>query len=522
MALLALLLLGLAQPEPPTASAPSSRTEVLAATLQSARETVERKLPQLQEPVQRAAAWGGLGMFYHAQDMLDEAQEAYRRALAEAPALHWHYLLAVVLGERGDINGAIVEYRRALALGGPAKTSEDQPAAPASPQQPGRMLSFYRLGLALLVQGDHQAAADALRQALDRAPDSAAVLAALGDAAAAAGDWSGAKSLLQRAAALEPGAGRVAYKLALVHRQLGNLDQARLWLAKRNGVAVPVEDPLLLEVAALSLSPKFFLDAGERAWERGEREDALAAWGNAAALAPEDEGAGLVYAHALGMLGHVDAALGEVRRVLAIDPDSARGWYLLAFLLRSSVELQEALSAARKSLQLAEDETVRALLAALCMRARCFDEAVAEYGTLAAQRSDAAYYRYWLGMARLGTGDCAAARPALALALRLQPNWGQAHLALIRADALCGDDKTRRAARVRARQLRKAKDDADTRITLAFAEASLGQSEVARGLATAAQPHPDARELLAALDAGTLPARPFADESPWWLPSELQ
>ncbi len=488
-----------------TPTAADTWPPALAETLAAARDEMHRQLETLTQPAERADARGGLGMLFHAQDLLDDAEAAYRAALDESPALHWHYLLGTVLRDQGEIDGAIAEYRRALAL------------APD-----GHMLASYRLGVALLLKGDHVAAVEALREAEADAPESAAVLAALGDAAVAAGEWQQARALLERAAALEPGAGRIAYKLGMVFRQLGDMEQAGAWLAKRNAVAAPLVDPLLLEVAALSLSSKFFTKAGERAWERGDREEALAAWRRAVELAPDDVDAGLVLAHALGTLGNSEAALGEVRRVLALDDSSARAWYLLAHLLRVMPDTAPAREAAERSLSLADDETTRALLAALMMRGGAFGDAAREYETMAEKRPDSAYYHYWLAMARLGAESCRAARPALLAALRLQPQWGQAHMVLARADALCGDAEQRAAAQQRAAALRTAKDDADTRLTLALAHLALGDENDALALIRAEGEHPGAAMLYAALDAGELPARPFATDSPWWWPAELR
>ena len=506
-ALFALLVVVAAADEtPPTNNAPENHTPVREA-LDAAERATERDLDQLQDGAARADVLGRLGMLYHAQDTLEPAEAAYRRALAEHPHWRWHYLLAVVLGDRGATRDAIAAYRETLAI-----LAEDDPS---------RWLVHYRLGLLLLLEGDHRAAAEALGEAHASAPESAAVLAALGDAAVADEDFETALALFSKAATLAPNAGRIAYKLALVQRRRGDVDAAHRWLAKRNPHAAPVDDPLLLEVAELSLSPKFFIKAGERAWERGERDDALAAWRKAATLAPQDADAGLVYAHALGMSGQREASLAEVRRVLALHPEAARAWYLLAHALRDAEDAGEAIDAARKSLRLADDDTARTLLAALLMRTGHFEEAASHYRTLGERQPNAAYYAYWLGLANLGAQECPAALAPLRRALRQQPNWGQAHVALARAEALCGSEEERRSALAKSLRLAAASNSVDTRLTVAFVQLGLGSLLSAKEAAQADLPHPDAAMLTDAAERGVGPARPFAAGSQWWLPAEL-
>ena len=84
--------------------------------MRTARERVLTRITDLAEPAERADAWGGLGMLYHAQNRLGEAAEHYRRALDEAETIHWHYLLSVVLTDQGDVAGAAAGFRRALEL----------------------------------------------------------------------------------------------------------------------------------------------------------------------------------------------------------------------------------------------------------------------------------------------------------------------------------------------------------------------------------------------------------------------
>lgn len=486
-----------------TTLAAQTRTEIVEAALDHAEQQLAETLPALTTPAARADAIGEVAMLYHAQGQLPAAVVRYRRAIAAHDAMRWHYLLGAALVDLGELDAAASTYRRAIELA------------------PSDGLAHYRLGTTLMLRGDYEAAAEALREALAIMPDDAAVLAALGDAAAAASDIATARRHLERAAALAPNAGRIAYRLGVVYRDLGQEKDAARWFERRNDVAPTVADPRLLAVAECSLSPKFFVAAGNRAKARGDWPEALAAFERAQALAPSDLAAGLGRADALHALGEVEGALVATEALVAQAPEVADPWLLHAFLLHRSDRLTEALAAADKGVALRPDRAGRTLLAALLMRGRQFVQAAAAYQQLAGEFPAAAYFRYWLAMARFGTGDCRGGRESMAAVLALQPNWGQAHIALCRATALCGEPEALPAARERAAALMAAADNVDTRLTAAFVALREGRSADVRRAANAALPHPDAEALLAALDADRLPAAPFAPGSAWWLPPEL-
>ena len=485
------------------AQAAQTRTAIIGEALVRAEQEMAAALPTLATPAAKADAVGELAMLYHAQEELAAAVVHYRQAVATHETVRWHYLLGAALADQGDLGAAATSYRRAIEL------------------NPADGLAHYRLGTTLMLRGDHQAAVAALRQASINLPNNAAVLAALGEATAAAGDLATARQHLERAAALAPNAGRIAYRLGIVYRDLGQLDSAARWFERRNDVAPALADPRLLAVAERSLSPKFFLAAGNRAKARGDWPEALAAFERAKALAPDDVATALAQADALHALGRFDAALAATETLLARAPQTADAWLLRAFLLHRSDRLAAALAAAEKGVALRPDRAGQTLLAALRMRDGQFSQAAAAYGRLAAAHPAAPYFRYWLAMARFGAGDCESGRESMAAALALQPNWGEAHIALTRATALCGEPDELPAARQRAAALFAAADTVDTRLTAAFVALREGRHATARQAASAALPHPDAQALLAALDEGRLPAAPFAPASPWWLPPEL-
>ena len=191
-------------------------------------------------------------------------------------------------------------------------------------------------------------------------------------------------------------------------------------------------------------------------------------------------------------------------------------------MLLHPTDVIAALDAARTAQRIDNDDASGALLAAIAMKARSYALAVSTYEELTARDGDNSYYFYWLAMARLADGHCSPALESLAEAIRIRPSWGEAHLVQIRATALCGGLLLREKARGKAVALLRQRSDTDIRLTLAFAEMSLGNLGGAEELIELERPHPDAAMLSDALGRKRLPTLPFAAESPWWQPEEIR
>ena len=477
----------------------------LAAVMRDARADAERLAAELPDASARGDAWGNLGMLYHAHRLRYLAQDAYQRAVAEADGPRWRYLHGIALSELGEIERAAADFQHVTRV------------------TPDSMPAWYRLGVALLLTGDLAGAQSALEKALELNEKSALVLAALADVATARADHRAALALLTQAWGLEPEAGQLAYKLAMAHRAVGDSAAASAWLARQpdNSFAPKIDDPLLLEVAQMSRSARFYEIAADWALGRGDLDAAINALRAASGLGPADVGVALRLAAALSDAGRRDEAVVEVRRALAVDPDSARAWHRLAWLLRrpeTDADQRVSEEAIARSLALEPDPGARALAAAFAMRNQRFAAALEHYRQLVLTRPDDAYGHYWLGMAQLGGGDCAASE-AFAEALRLRPNWGEAHVSMARADALCGRGEE---AHRRAVTLHEIKADTDTRITLALAEIAIGRPEHGHRLAAPELPEPDAVLVVEAIASGRPPSSAFAPESDWWLPPEVR
>lgn len=489
-----------ASPPDPFASLPPA----IAETLRTAGKRA-RLLDNTGSDAARAAAWGRLAMMYHAHRLRRLAEEAYGQAVAAVPEARWYYLRAIVRSEDGAVEASLADFATAAEL------------------DPDDGAIHYRHGVALLLGGDVEGAEAAFRRAAKYLGTSAIVLAGLADVALARGDPALARDLLIEARSLEPEAGQLTYKLALAARRLGNAEVARRLLDEipENRLAPKIDDPKLLNVASMSASERFFELAADWALARADVDSAATALENALDVALERGDAPVTNVLRLTEItleaGRPERARPALEAFLDQHPATPEVLFALAWVLRLSddgFDREAAADAARRSHDLEADARTGTLLAAFAMRSRQFEEAANRYETLASAQPDEAYFPYWRAIARLGSGDCAGAADDLKRALAIRPGLGEAHLALARAEALCGLTEM---AGARARAVRQARDDADSRLTVAFVARLSGDHATADALASAERPHPDAAMLL----EGS-PTRAFATESPWWLPPEVR
>ena len=230
-------------------------------------------------------------MLLQAHNLHEQAIAAYSKALDEISDPRWLYLRSIAYGE----------------LGMARETVDDLMVVTRSMREIA--VIWYRLGQALLNVGQASDAKEAFTRALALDENLAIAHMALADAQILATEFEEAKTSLQRAYRLQPQAGQIAYRLALVERELGDLSSSQKWLEKRTNQFAPVvEDPMMSLVAQYSTNPTFFISAARRAWERGDRETALEAYRRAIALEPQNIENLIGYTQLLTIQDHFDEA----------------------------------------------------------------------------------------------------------------------------------------------------------------------------------------------------------------------
>jgi tetratricopeptide (TPR) repeat protein/transglutaminase-like putative cysteine protease len=262
------------------------------------------------------------GWELHEKGDLDGAIGEYRAALQLNPNdAQTHSNLGLVLKGKGDMDGAIAEYRAALQLnpndaqthshlGVALKNKGDLDGAITEYRaglglKPDDADTHYNLGNALRLKGDLDAAIAEYRAALWLEPDDAEAHTALGTALSGKGDMDGAIAEYRTALRWNPDDADTHYDLANALRLIkGDLDAS-----------------IVEYRAALRLNP----DDADTHSNLG-----LALWGK----------------------GNLDAAIAELKAGIRLKPDYARAHYLLGSLLEGRGDVKAALEEYRSASKL--------------------------------------------------------------------------------------------------------------------------------------------------------------------------
>jgi predicted O-linked N-acetylglucosamine transferase (SPINDLY family) len=243
---------------------------------------------------------------------------ALRPDFAEA-----HSNLGNALKGRGDLEGAIACYRRAVEL------------------RPGFAEAHYNLGLALSELGRAEEAIACYRRAVELRPDYAAARNNLGNALKGRGDLEEAVACYRRAVELKPDYAAAQNNLGLALSDLGRVEEAVA--SFRRAIDLRPDSADAWNNLGLALS------------DRGDLEEAVTCFRRALELRPDYVEAHNNLGNALKDRGDVEEALGCFRRAVGLRPDFAEAHSNLGNALKARGDLEGAIACHRRALELRSD-----------------------------------------------------------------------------------------------------------------------------------------------------------------------
>ncbi len=213
----------------------------------------------------------------------------------------------------------------------------DQPN-PMPDSELAKAMGYWGIASKLAGQGRWAEAAGSLRQAVELAPNNAAIWSDLGAAEQYCGELGAAAAAYERSLSLEPGNANTLANYGFLLVQLG-----------RPGEAVGLLKPAMKSGAATAL---IWTAAGHAYRAVGDEASAVGAFREAAALAPNDIEARFNLAVALRAASRLSEAMAVTPEVLASDPSHAEAWHLLGGIAQAQGDNHEAIAAFGRSVEL--------------------------------------------------------------------------------------------------------------------------------------------------------------------------
>jgi tetratricopeptide (TPR) repeat protein len=232
---------------------------------------------------------------------------------------------------RGDVERALGEYREAIRL------------------EPNYGLAYHNVGLLHLGRGEYAEARPAFERAAALTPDAAEPLAALGTVYEALGENALAEDALTRAAAAldrRPHPASVRLRVADALAKTGRVADAA---AHYRAVLAHERDQPSFS------SAKAYLGLGFLAERLGQREEALAAYGEALRIDPRLHDARFNSANVLSAVGRLPEAMSAYEQLLAAEPRFFQARFNLGRIYEQAGRLDDARGQYRDFLRDAPD-----------------------------------------------------------------------------------------------------------------------------------------------------------------------
>ena len=291
---------------------------------------------------ERADAYGRLGMLLHAAEYFEAAEPAYLNAQALAPEdPRWPYFLGHLHRRTGNAAQSMASFARALEL------------------RPDDVPTLIWLARTHLDASDVAGAEPLLARAQSRSPRAVAVLAARGQLALAREDYSAASTLLEEALTADPRAASLHAPLASAYRGLGQIAKAELHAAAWRDAEVPLDDPLMADLATALRSAVAYETRGVRALDRGDWTAASAAFREGLNLTRPESPIGRSLRHKLGLAlylgGDLQGALQQFDEAIRLAPPdghdepASRVHYSLGIIMAASGRHDRAVDHLRQS-----------------------------------------------------------------------------------------------------------------------------------------------------------------------------
>jgi len=374
-------------------------------------------------------SFGLMGRIYHAYEFFESAESCYINASRLAPQdYRWPHLLGDLSEKQGDLEKAVLSFRKALELNRENVSSQ------------------VRLGRVLLGLNQLGEARAVLEAALKSGSDVAAAAQSLGELALAEERYENALSYLQQALKSQPAANRLHYLIGMAYRGLGRLDLAEKALGQSGIVGIRPSDTLVDELPELLAGERVFLIRGRVAFGAGRFQEAVDAFKQALDAAPRSLRAMINLASAYERNNEPQEAKKWFRRALAIEPDNFNAHFNLGVVLKQERRFDESIMHLSRAHDIQPNDVQNIWEWAQALYENgMHDEAIVRLFGLAAKAPGEENVVLQLAVYLVESERHAEAKYVLTQAHLLFPDRGLTAMALARFLVTCPDDDLRDA-----------------------------------------------------------------------------
>lgn len=417
-ALLVGLLLSAACAAGPAPPDPASVGEVDPAV----RALVDELTAEVNADRRDAARWGRLGMAYEANGLLGQAARAYDVAIAlDDREPRWPYRRAILAARRGDVDAALADLERAIAL--------------APSYAPAR----WRKGLWLLDRARLDDAAASFGEALTAAPADPAGPVGLALVHLSRREDAAAAAELERLLAKTPGDRYALHLLGTAYQRLGRTDEARFALSIGRGGQPLWADAWSEEVDQYRRGFAAMLKEATQLGLERRFDESIALLERLRALRPEDTALKVYLGGMYASAGRMSQATSILEPVLAADPRHFDATMHLASGYLFSGALDKAAEYAARALDLRPESADAAKLRGVVDWQQGRDrEALARFDAAATADPRDPMPHLWMGMIHGQRGQYLLARNRFEAALSKNPLLGDALIGLADTYAATG------------------------------------------------------------------------------------
>lgn len=262
-----------------------------------------------------ADRFGELGNLYQIYDIHTLAENAYANARSLEPGnFRWAYYAAYLAFSGGRIEQAVTRFREAAKL------------------NPGYAPVQLRLGQCWYEQNLLAQAVPALEAAAKVPEIRGGALYLLGQIDLLERRYEQAITRFKQVLTMDPEADQVHYPLARAYRAVGDGQRAREHLALQGRRAPRVEDPLVLELAALKKGARPLYQRAMGEVEAGDYSAAVKTFHEGLDRDPDNLNARISLARAQYLAGLRDESQGTLEEVSVRDPKRLLALFLLGVL----------------------------------------------------------------------------------------------------------------------------------------------------------------------------------------------